>query len=434
MTETFAPAGRRLDSRTRIRSIIGGSIGNLIEWYDWYVYSAFSLYFAAAFFPHGSQTAQLLNASAVFAVGFLMRPVGGWILGRYADRRGRRAALTLSVLMMCLGSLVIAALPGYGSIGILAPILLVFARLVQGLSLGGEYGASATYISEMATAQRRGYYASFQYVTLIMGQLLALAVLLVLQQAMTPSQLQSWGWRIPFVIGAICATGALYLRRSIEETVSFAATPHADRRGSIRALLAHPGAVLTVLGLTMGGTVAYYTFATYMQKFLVNTAGWTREAATSLSAATLVVYMLLQPAFGHLSDRIGRRPILITFGVLGSVMTVPLMTQLARTSSYAAAFVMVMAALVVISCYTSIAGVVKAEMFPAEIRALGVGLPYAVAVSVFGGTAEYLALWLKSSGRESWFYWYVTACIAGSLIVYVAMPDTKQHSKIDEGA
>ncbi len=427
-----AAAGPRLDSGRRLKSIIGGSIGNLVEWYDWYVYASFSLYFANVFFPSGSQTAQLLNTAAVFAVGFFMRPFGGWLMGWYADRSGRKAALTLSVLMMCGGSLVIAVTPGYATIGVLAPVLLVVARLFQGLSVGGEYGASATYISEMATADRRGFYASFQYVTLIMGQLLALGVLIVLQRALPEAEIQRWGWRVPFFIGALCSVVAFYLRRGIDETPSFVAVSPSHRHGLTRQLLAHPRAVMTVVGLTMGGTISYYTFAIYIQKFLVNTTGWTRSDATLVSASTLLIYMLLQPLFGLLSDRVGRRPLLITFGALGAVMTVPFMTVLGRTQDLSTGFVVIMAALTVISCYTSIAGVVKAEMFPTEIRALGVGLPYAVAVSLFGGTVEYIALSLKTAGHESWFYWYVTLCVSASLLVYISMPDTKRYSAIKE--
>ncbi len=423
------PAGPRPG---RLRSLVGGSIGNLVEWYDWYVYSAFALYFAKSFFPQGDRTAQLLNVAAVFAVGFLMRPLGGWLLGWYADRHGRRAALTLSVLMMCAGSLMIALTPGYATIGVAAPVLLVVARLLQGLSVGGEYAASATYMSELAGAKRRGFVASFQYVTLIAGQLLALGVLLVLQATLTEADLEHWGWRVPFVIGALCAVVAMFLRRGILETESFEAIPLAERKGSLRALLAYPRELLFVLGLGMGGSLAFYTFTTYVQKFLVNTAGWTKPAATQLSTLTLVAFMLLQPLFGALSDRVGRRPLLIAFGALGVVGTVPLMGALARVQDFWTAFVLVMAALTVLSCYTSIAGVFKAELFPARVRALGVGLPYAIGVSVFGGTAEYLALWLKSIGHESWFYWYVTFCISVALFVAIVMPDPRKHSRITE--
>ncbi len=413
----------------RLRSIFGGSVGNLVEWYDWYVYSAFSLYFAKAFFPPANQTAQLLNAAAVFAVGFLMRPVGGWLLGRYADRKGRRAALTTSVLLMCGGSLLIAITPSYSTIGVAAPTLLVIARLMQGLSVGGEYGASATYLSEMAGQRRRGFWSSFQYVTLIMGQLLALGVLLVLQRSLDAPQLDAWGWRIPFVIGAMCAVVAVWLRRGLEETAAFksaTATSHKSAGSTIKALLQHPRAIATVVGLTAGGTVAFYTFTTYAQKFLVNTAGFSKSDATLISAASLAVFMCIQPLVGALSDIVGRRPVLTTFGVLGTIGTVPMLSTLGSTTSAMSAFLLLTLALLVISGYTAINAVVKAELFPTSIRALGVGFPYAIAVSVFGGTAEYLALWFKNMGHERWFYWYVTACIVGSLVVYVTMPETQK--------
>ena len=417
----------------RLRSIFGGSVGNLVEWYDWYVYAAFSLYFAQAFFPAGDRTAQLLNAAGVFALGFLVRPVGGWLFGRLADRRGRRVALTASVTLMCAGSLLIAVVPGYDVIGVAAPALLVLARLLQGLSVGGEYGTSATYLSEIAGREHRGFYASFQYVTLIMGQLLALAVLLLLQLVLlTDAQLEAWGWRIPFAIGAGFAVVASWLRRGIDETDSFAKSDAPkSQAGALRTLAAHPREVLIVIGLTMGGTLAFYTYTTYMQKFLVNTVGLSRTDASLVSAATLAVFMCLQPLFGALSDRIGRRPLLLGFGILGAAFTVPLLTALSTATSVTQAFWLIMAALVIVSGYTSINAVVKAELFPVDIRALGVGLPYALAVTLFGGTAEFVALWFKAAGRESWFYWYVTACIACSLVVYATMRETRASSRID---
>jgi MHS family alpha-ketoglutarate permease-like MFS transporter len=419
----------------RLTSILGGSVGNLVEWYDWYVYSAFSLYFAKVFFPPASQTAQLLNAAAVFAVGFLMRPVGGWIMGRYADRHGRRAALSISVLLMCAGSLMIAITPGYARIGVAAPVLLVVARLLQGLSVGGEYGASATYLSEMAGQRLRGFYSSFQYVTLISGQLIALSVLLLLERQLGAAALEAWGWRIPFAIGGALAIAALWLRRGIDETPSFRAAVANQTTTSSRArlaeLLRYPRQIATVVGLTAGGTVAFYTFTTYAQKFLVNTAGWSKADASRISALTLLVFMLIQPLVGYLSDRIGRRPVLITFGVLGTLGTVPVLTALATTRDMTAAFLLLMAALLAVSGYTAINAVVKAELFPTEIRALGVALPYAVTVAIFGGTAEYIALWAKSAGHEAWYFWYVTVCVAISLIVYVAMPET-QHAMADD--
>ncbi|MDH2432911.1 MFS transporter [Pokkaliibacter sp. MBI-7] len=429
---TAASAAPRTTSQ-RIKSIFSGSIGNMVEWYDWYVYSAFSLYFAKAFFPKGDLTAQLLNTAAIFAIGFLMRPLGGWLMGLYADRKGRKSALLLSVWIMCLGSLIIALTPSYETIGIGAPILLVLARLLQGLSVGGEYGTSATYLSEMATKERRGFYSSFQYVTLISGQLLALGVLILLQQVfLTSAQLESWGWRIPFVIGALCAVVAMLLRRDMAETESFTKKQSDKPKTSTMALLIkHPKELLTVVGLTMGGTLAFYTYTTYMQKYLVNSVGMSKSDSTLISAATLFLFMVIQPVIGGLSDKIGRRPILIAFGVMGTLFTYPILSTLHNISTWWGAFFLIMAALLIVSFYTSINAVVKAELFPTEIRALGVGLPYALTVSIFGGTAEYIALYFKSIGMESGYYWYVTGCIAISLLVYISMKDTRSNSLID---
>lgn len=419
-----------MQAKSRVRSLVGGSVGNLVEWYDWYVYSAFALYFSKSFFPQGDTTAQLLNTAAVFAIGFLMRPIGGWWLGKYADVRGRKAALTLSVLLMCTGSLLIAVVPPYAVIGVWAPVVLVGARLLQGLSVGGEYGTSATYMSEMATAKHRGFTASFQYVTLIMGQLLALGVLLVLQATMSDTDLNGWGWRIPFAVGAVLAVVALWLRRSIDETHSFEVLPASERRGIASELLKHPRALLTVLGLTAGGSLGFYTFTTYMQKFLVNSAGWSKADATSVSAVSLLVFMVLQPLFGALSDRFGRRPQLIVFATLGVLGTIPMLTRLAVASDWMTGFWLIMAALVVMSCYTAISGLVKAELFPAHIRALGVGLPYGIAVSVFGGSAEFVALKFKDMGHESWFFVYVTVMFGVALVSAWALPETRDETLI----
>ena len=423
--------GDAATTTTRLMSIFGGSVGNLIEWYDFYVYSFFSLYFAKAFFPKAEPTVQLLNAALIFGLGFFIRPVGGWIFGRYADRRGRRSALTLSVFVMCLGSLLIAICPTYATAGWGAAGILVFARLLQGLSLGGEYGTSATYLSEVAAARHRGFYSSFQYVTLIAGQLFATITLLLLQQIFDGSQLEAFGWRIPFAIGAALALVGLWLRRNLLETDEFQA---ADRAGTNRhpfhELLRHKREVAIVLGLTAGGTLAFYTYTTYMPKFMVNTVGLSRPTATLISTGTLFIYMCLQPLFGAISDRIGRRPVLMFFGIMGTLCTWPILSAIQHTHSAWTAFWLILAALVIVSGYTSINAVVKAELFPAGVRALGVGLPYAIAVSIFGGSAEYVALFLKSHGVEQAFYWYVTAVIFASLLVYTFMRDTKAKSLI----
>jgi MFS transporter, MHS family, alpha-ketoglutarate permease len=427
-----APLSRAADTRKRVMAIFGGSVGNLVEWYDWYVYATFSLYFAKAFFPAGDLTAQLLNTAAVFAAGFLIRPIGSWVFGRYADRHGRKSALMISIMMMCAGSLLIAIAPTYEQIGKAAAVWLVVARLMQGFSLGGEYGTSATYLSEVATPGQRGFYSSFQYVTLIMGQLLAAGILLLLQFVLlTAEQLEAWGWRIPFALGAIAAIVGLFLRKNLSETDQFAkSNKTSPDAGGLGFLMRHPREVVIVAGITMGGTVAYYTFSSYMQQFLVNTMEMTKQQSTVISAASLFIFLLLQPVMGALSDRIGRKPVLLTFGILGTFGTVPLLTILSGTRDPYIAFGLIMLALTVCACYTALGAIVKAELFPVEIRALGVGLPSAVAISVFGGTAGAIALWFKSIGHETWFYWYVTICVACSLVVFLTMRESSRTSRI----
>lgn len=414
-----------------ISNVLKGSLGNLVEWFDWYVYAAFAIYFAPVFFPSHDKTAELLSTAAVFAIGFLMRPLGSLLLGKYADQHGRRAALTLSVLIMAAGSLVIAVTPGYDQIGILAPAILVIARLFQGLSLGGEYGTSATYLSEMASAGHRGFYSSFQYVTLISGQLLALGVQIILQITLSEHAIAVWGWRIPFVIGALGALVVLVLRLSMEESDQFLAQAKKEK-GQLRELLRYPKAVLTVMGLTLGGTIAFYTYTTYLQKFMINTTGLPKQTVTWINFAALFIFMVLQPFAGALSDKIGRKPLLFWFGGLGTVFTVPIFLALEQTKSAWVAFFLMLAGLVIVTGYTAINAIVKAEMFPTEIRALGVGLPYGLTVAVFGGTAEYVALYLKNAHHESVFFVYVAAVIFISLLVYWRMSDTKATSKLDQ--
>ena len=422
------------NQRERLKAIIGGSTGNLVEWYDWYAYSAFTLYFAQHFFPNEDRTAQLLSAAGIFAVGFLMRPIGAWLMGIYADRHGRKSGLTLSVALMCAGSLLIAVTPSYATIGVGAPLLLVLARLMQGLSIGGEYGASATYLSEMAGRSRRGFYSSFQYVTLIAGQLVAICVLLLLQAMLSEAELDAWGWRIPFLIGGALAIVVFWLRRGLSETQSFAVAKAegAPKSGFVELITRHPRETLTVMMLTAGGTIAFYAYSIYMQKFLVNTSGLSREMASQINGITLFLFMLIQPLAGALSDRIGRKPLMIGFGILGVIGTYPIFATLAVTKNPFIAGLLVMVGLIIVTGYTSINAVVKAELFPAHIRALGVALPYALANTLFGGTAEFVALWFKQIGMEQAFYIYVTVMIGISLVVYIRMRDTQRHSQILE--
>jgi MHS family alpha-ketoglutarate permease-like MFS transporter len=418
------------DVARRVKAIVAGSAGNLVEWYDFYVYAFTSLYFAPSFFPKSDEITQLMNTAAIFAAGFLMRPLGGWFFGRFADQRGRKAGMVLSVLLMCGGSLLIACLPTYAQIGVFAPVLLLFARLCQGFSIGGEYGTSATYLSEIAISGRRGFYASFQYVTLIGGQLCALLMLLPLQQFLTEADLKAWGWRIPFALGAVLAVVALWLRRSLHET----APPEnqAEGAGTMKALAVHWKPFLIVLGLTAAGSGSFYTFTTYMQKYLVTTTGLTIKTASQVMTVVLFIYMLAQPLFGLLSDRIGRRNSMIAFAGLGLVATVPILTMLGQAEGPAVAGAWVLGALLICSFYTSVSGLVKAELFPIHVRALGVGFSYAIGNSLFGGTAEYIAQWFRKIGAESGFFWYVTALFAVALATALAMKDTARHGTLKD--
>jgi MHS family alpha-ketoglutarate permease-like MFS transporter len=420
--------------KLNLKPIIYGTVGNLVEWYDWFTFAVFSIYFAPAFFPHDNPTVQLLNTSGIFAIGFLSRPIGGLLLGRYADKWGRKKILTLSVILMCTGSLIIACMPTYESIGIIAPCCLLFARILQGLSIGGEEGTVAAYLSELAPPDQRGFYASFQAVTITLGQVIALSTLIILQYVLlTHEQLAAWGWRIPFVIGALLAVIAFFLRKNLRETDIFKKQKkqNINQRGTLSELLHHRTALMRVFFITLGGTVAYYTFTTYMLKYLVNTVGFSNQTATLLSFFSLTLFLFIQPVLGRLSDRVGRKPILMAFGITGILGTIPILSALEQTTSVASAFVLMLLGLLIVSGYTSVNPIAKAELFPTEIRALGVSFSKAVVTAVFGGTVEYVALYFKYINHEYLFFIYVTACIFISLVGFYYMPDPKKTSLID---
>lgn len=420
-------------ARKRVRDILGGSAGNLVEWYDWYAYSVLTIYFAPVFFPKEDPTAQLLSAAAIFAVGFLMRPIGAWMMGVYSDRHGRKSGLTLSVALMAGGSLMIALAPTYSTAGWIAPMVLVLARMLQGLSVGGEYGASATYLSEKAMRNRRAFWASFQYITLIGGQLLALAVVVLLQSTMPDSEVQRWGWRLAFGIGALLAFGVYFLRARLTETESFVKLGTDRAKSTILHLWrSHPREFLIVAAISGGGSAAFYAYTTYMQKFLVNTSGFSRPTATMIMTIALIVFMLIQPWWGMAADRWGRKPMLYIFGFGGTLLSVPIYSAIAHVTTPLSALALVLIPLVILGSYTSISGLFKAELFPAHIRTLGVALPYAIGNTLFGGTAEYVALWFKQAGMESGFYWYLSAVIGMALVGFLMLPETKTNSQILE--
>ena len=423
-----------LSTAQRLRAIVAGSLGNLVEWYDFYAYAFTALYFSASFFPKGDQTAQLLATSGIFAAGFLFRPLGGWYFGRFADRHGRRRATVVSVLLMGGGSAAIAVLPIYAVIGSAAPVLLLLARMVQGFSTGGQYGTAATYLSEIAFAGRRGFWASFQYVTLIGGQLLALVVLLALQSLLPEASLKAWGWRVPFALGAVAALAVIGLARAMHETARDVGGEQRAAAGTLGALWPHRRAFALVVAISAGGSLFFYVFTTYMQKYLVNSAHLPAATANWVMTAVLVPFALMQPLFGALSDRWGRKANIVASFALATVATVPLLTWLGRVDGAGAAFALVLAALTVNAIYTSVGGVFKAELFPVHVRALGVGLAYGIGNALFGGTAEYAALWFKQAGNEAGFFWYATAVAAVALIAALLLPNPGRADPLRDAA
>lgn len=430
---TIAP----VSTQRAILNTIKGSAGNLVEWYDVYVYTVFATYFEAQFFDSEDQNSTLY-IYAIFAVTFIMRPIGSWFFGRFADRRGRKAALTVSITLMSACSFIVAVMPTREVIGVWAAVILIIARLAQGFATGGEYGTSATYMSEAATANRRGFFSSFQYVTLVGGHVLAQFTLLIVLAVMPVDDVKAWGWRIGFFIGGIAALVVLWLRRTMDESLS---SEHLEKvrdgadsdAGSLKNLFTrHWRSLLWVFLVTAGGTIAFYTYSVNAPAIVKATFGEEdRLAGTWVNLIGLIFLMLLQPLGGLLSDKIGRKPMLVFFGVGGVLYTWVLITYLPQAHSPILAFALTAVGYVILTGYTSVNAIVKAEVFPADVRALGVGLGYALANSVFGGTAPLIYQAAKGEQNITGFIVYVTAVIAVSLVVYVFFMKNKAITVLD---
>ncbi|MEU5210155.1 MFS transporter [Streptomyces sp. NPDC020742] len=426
------PEGVRPPSR--LRQLAAASIGNAVEWYDWYAYSFLAVYFAEQIFPTGAGNSlvPLLSTFAVFAVGFFMRPVGGLLMGAVADRRGRRAALTLTILLMGGGSLLVAFTPTYAATGVVAPVVLVLARLVQGLSVGGEFAASTTFLVESAGPGRRGLFSSFQYVSTTVGQLLASGTAALLAALLTEQQMGQWGWRIAFLGGALLSLLGLWIRRGAQETLPPSAgetqTPAqrtAARPGLFEALRRHPRQSLLICGITAGGTLAYYTWTTYLPTYAQVNAGFDKGEALTVGTLSLAFFALLQPLGGMLSDRIGRKPLLLGFSLGFVVLAVPLLHLV--TDAFISLLLVQCAGMVLLTGYTAVAAAVNAEVFPARVRAAGIGFPYSLTVALFGGTAPYVGTWFEESGHPDLFPWYVAGLCLVSFLVYLSLPETARQ-------
>lgn len=429
------PSGRA-ETRRAIWNTIRGSSGNLVEWYDVYVYTVFATYFEKQFFDEADQNSTVY-VYAIFAVTFITRPVGSWFFGRFADRRGRRAALTFSVSLMAACSLVIALVPPREIIGAAAPIILILCRLVQGFATGGEYGTSATYMSEAATRERRGFFSSFQYVTLVGGHVLAQFTLLLILTVFTTAQVHEFGWRIAFAIGGVAAIVVFWLRRTMDESLSEeqleAVKAGEDKSsGSLRELFTrYPKPLLLCFLITMGGTLAFYAYSVNAPAIVKSTYKEQAMTATWVNLIGLIFLMSIQPVGGMISDKVGRKPLLVWFGVGGVIYTYFLFTYLPQTHSPLASFLLVAVGYIILTGYTSINALVKSELFPSHVRALGVGVGYALANSIFGGTAPVIYQALKERDQVPLFILYVTVCIAISLFVYVFFLKNKSDTYLD---
>ncbi|WP_317993465.1 MFS transporter [Bartonella gliris] len=423
------------DTRKRVLAIISSASGNLVEWYDFYVYSFASIYFASQFFPsNGDVITELLKSSGVFFIGFLMRPIGAWLLGYIADRYGRKNSMLISIFMMCGGSFLIAILPTYETLGVTAAILLLLIRMMQGLSAGGEYGTAATYMSEVALKKHRGLFASFQSATLITGQLFASFIIFILASYLTEDQLKAWGWRIPFVIGGLAAIVAIYLRYSLHETTTKESRSR-QHTGSLKELLTKHGKAFFVIAcFASGGSLTFYTCTTYMQKYLITTSGFDKHTATTIMTAALFVFILFQPLAGILADKIGTKTLLIIWSILSALSTFPGLSIIGSTHNAWVALSVIIGMLCIMSMYTSISGVVKSAMFPASVRAIGVGLSHAIGNALFGGSAEYVALGLKNMGHESLFYFYITGIMIMAFIALLFVPDMSKGGYLQDDA
>ena len=420
------------ERRSRIRGIVGAASGNLVEWFDFYIYAVFASYFTHALTaPDMDATTKGIYVWGVFAASFFMRPIGSWLFGYIADTHGRKKSMVISICLMAVSSFLFAMLPTYETVGMWAPFLLLLVRLLQGLSVGGEYGTVATYMSEIGLKGQRGFFSSFQYVTLSGGQLLASLLSVVMLMFLTHDQLENGGWRIPFVIGGCAALISLFARSRLEETLSSQEKNDTEQiSGSLLELLRkHWKTFLLVVGYTSAGSLAFYTITVYSKTYLTNTIGIADKTVSYMMTAALFVFMVIQPFFGALADRIGRRTAMLLFSALIAIFIYPVMAiampYFANSPFIVACLLIFM--MILLSFYTSISGLVKAEMFPTHVRALGVGFSYAVGNALFGGSAPSVALQLKAVGFENTFFIYVVVMLVICFFCSWAIPKDPEY-------
>ncbi|WP_042877979.1 MFS transporter [Cupriavidus necator] len=409
-----------------VRTIFAGSIGNTVEWFDWSIYTVFAIYFGKQFFPGEDSNAALLSTFAVFAIGFFMRPLGGWLIGAFSGRYGRRSALTLCIMMMAGSSFAISILPTYAQIGIWAPVLMTAARMVQGLSVGGEYGAATTYLTESAPPARRGFYGSFLFCSIAAGLLLASGLAWLMTRFMTPEALHDYGWRIPFFLGGCGSVFGFWIRHGVNETQAFTkmkAAGEIRRRSLDWVWQHHRGAMLRLMGSTVLPAFSFYLFVSYMPVYAMRKGGATPDVAFQASTISIALFMLALPLCGALSDRFGRRPQLLVYALANLLFLYPVVSML--NADFWTLLLIECFGLMAFALYASIAPSIMAEWFDTQVRGVGIGAGYNLVVALLGGTTPYLLTWLSSRGQEGWFFLYVGCGAFITLLTFCKTPETR---------
>jgi MHS family alpha-ketoglutarate permease-like MFS transporter len=413
--------GTAVTGESAMSTVAGGAIGNLIEWYDWTIYGLLGPVFAQQFFPSDNEITSLIQTYFAFALGFLMRPIGSLILSPMADKVGRRQMLALTIILMGAGSLIIALTPSFARIGIAAPLLIVFARLLQGFSAGGEFQGSTAFLAEHAPAERRGFVSSAQLVSIALSVLIATGVAKLTTGLIPQPALGEWGWRIPFLVGAVLSLYGIYLRLRIPETPAFVKIERQEAiaaRPIIEAIREHPLSFMRVFVIQMT-TVMFYTWTVFLPGYAHQVGGLPLDQGFLGSIISLAVFCVLLPLSGALSDRIGRKPILIGTAVGFLVLAYPLL-QLLRNGDFLSYLIVDLVGILLLSGVDGILAAVLCELFPTRLRTTGIGLPYAICAAIFGGTAPMIA-----TKYPDFMAFYIMGIALISIFVFIPMPETR---------
>lgn len=420
----------KTQSQRRLKDLLAVNFGNVLEWYDWNIYTIFAPYFAAKFFIDDDPASALLSTLAVFAIGFIARPVGGFVFGRYADKAGRKQALFVAMVLTASGSIVVGLAPTAISVGIWAAVILVAARLLQGLAHGGEMGTSMTYLVERAPHGKRAIFGSTSWVSVVMGTMLATIVGLLINLMLSESTIDSWGWRIPFLIGGVLGLYALWLRKNIVETAeekpAHHGQTHSSQANEVTGIFAHWRGLLLIFVTSAGGSLMFYNWLLYLPTHAQ--VKYEQSPGSTLTASLLaqVIFLIMILGFGALGDRVGRKPLIIGFSIGFIVLTIPFYSLL--NGSFVTLVIAMVVSLTFLAMLFGINGAFWAESLPTKYRATGVATTLSAATAIFGGTAPYVNQWLSNADKDFWFQIYLMVVAGSTLIAGILAKETKDVS------